>query len=86
VIWTGHTWHRSGGRTAPGRRIALHTGFSRPHIRPFEAYEPDEIERLVALDERLVRLISADLPYEFRGDGPDAHKLLALAMTTHAQT
>jgi ectoine hydroxylase-related dioxygenase (phytanoyl-CoA dioxygenase family) len=86
VMWTGHTWHRSGGRTAPGQRVALHTGFSRPHIRPFEAYTAEEIERLVAFDERFVRLVGADLPYEFSGTGPDADKLLALAMTTHAQT
>ncbi len=84
VIWTGHTWHRSGGRTAPGERVALHTGFSRPHIRPFEAYDSDEVSQLVAFDQRFVRLVGADLPYEFRGDGPDLDKLLALAATTQA--
>ena len=86
VIWTGHTWHRSGGRTAEGERVALHTGFSRPHIRPFEAYTPEEIERLVAIDERFVRLVGADLPYECTDDTPDVTKLLALAMTTQAQS
>ncbi len=85
VVWTGHTWHRSGGRTAPGQRVALHSAFSRPHIRAFEAYEPDEIERLVAFDERFTRLLAADLPYDFKGDSPDVNKLLAIAMTTQAQ-
>jgi ectoine hydroxylase-related dioxygenase (phytanoyl-CoA dioxygenase family) len=85
VLWSGHTWHRSGERTAPGRRVALHTGFSRPHIRTFEAYTPDEVERLVARDERFTRLVGADLPYGCREDSPDANKLLALAMTTQAQ-
>jgi ectoine hydroxylase-related dioxygenase (phytanoyl-CoA dioxygenase family) len=85
VVWTGHTWHRSGARTAPGQRVALHTGFSRPHIRAFEGYEPDEIERLVARDERFTRLLGADLPYDFRGDTPDVTKLLAIAATTQAQ-
>jgi ectoine hydroxylase-related dioxygenase (phytanoyl-CoA dioxygenase family) len=85
VLWTGHTWHRSGERTAPGRRVALHTGFSRPHIRAFEAYSPEEIERLVARDERFVRLVGADLPYDYRGSSPDVTKIVALAMTTQAQ-
>lgn len=85
VIWTGHTWHRSGGRSSPGRRVALHTAFSRPHIRPFEAYSPEEVERLVAYDARFTRLLGADLPYEYSGDTPELDKLLALASTTHAQ-
>lgn len=85
VVWTGHTWHRSGGRTAPGQRVALHSAFSRPHIRAFEAYSPEEIERLVAVDERLTRIVGADLPYDFTGDTPDVNKLLAIAMTTQAQ-
>jgi ectoine hydroxylase-related dioxygenase (phytanoyl-CoA dioxygenase family) len=85
VVWTGHTWHRSGGRTAPGQRVALHTGFSRPHIRAFEGYEPDEIDRLITRDERFRRLLGADLPYDFRGDTPDVTKLLAIAATTQAQ-
>jgi Phytanoyl-CoA dioxygenase (PhyH) len=85
VLWTGHTWHRSGARTAPGQRVALHTGFSRPHVRAFEAYTPEEIERLVALDARFTRLVGADLPYDSVADSPDAMKLLALAATTQAQ-
>ena len=85
VLWTGHTWHRSGERTAPGRRVALHTSFSRPHIRAFEAYDPDDIERLVAFDERFTRLLGADLPYDFRGDSPDVTKLIAIAVTTQSQ-
>jgi ectoine hydroxylase-related dioxygenase (phytanoyl-CoA dioxygenase family) len=85
VLWSGHTWHRSGARAVPGRRVALHTGFSRPHIRAFEAYRPDEIERLVALDERFTRLVGADLPYDCRDDSPELTKLLALAATTQAQ-
>lgn len=84
VVWTGHTWHRSGARRAPGCRIALHTGFSRPHIRAFEGYEPAEVERLIAFDERFRRLLGADLPYDFRGDTPDVDKLLAIAATTQA--
>ena len=84
VIWTGHTWHRSGARSVDGDRVALHTAFTRPHLRVFEAYEPDEIARLVARDERLVRLLGADLPYDYIGDSPDVMKILALAMTTHA--
>lgn len=85
VLWSGHTWHRSGERTTPGRRVALHTGFSRPHVRTFERYTPEETERLVARDERLVRLLGADLPYDSVDDSPDATKLLALAMTTQGQ-
>jgi len=85
VIWSGHTWHRSGARVVPGRRVALHTGFSRPHVRTFEAYRPDEIDRLVALDERFTRLLGADLPYDCRDDSPELEKLLALAATTQAQ-
>ena len=85
VLWSGHTWHRSGARTVPGTRVALHTGFSRPHIRAFEAYTPDEIEHLVAFDERFTRLVGADLPYDCREDSPDLTKLLALAATTQAQ-
>ncbi|MEX1006378.1 MAG: phytanoyl-CoA dioxygenase family protein [Acidimicrobiia bacterium] len=85
VLWTGHTWHRSGERTAPGRRIALHTSFSRPHIRAFEAYDPDDIERLIANDSRFTRLLGADLPYDFRGDTPDVAKLIAIAVTTQSQ-
>jgi hypothetical protein len=85
VIWSGHTWHSSGGRTAPGKRVALHTGFSRPHIRPFEAYSPDEVEPLVDYDQRFARLLGADLPYEYSGDSPELDKLLALASTTQTQ-
>jgi len=83
VIWTAHTWHRSGGRTVAGERVALHTGFVRPHLRVFEAYQPDEIERLVARDERFRRLVGADLPYDYT-DSPDAMKIIGLAMTTQA--
>ena len=82
VVWTGHTWHRSGGRTAPGMRVALHTACSRPHIRRFEAYTPEEIDRIVAVDPRLTRIVGADLPYDCTGDGPDVDKLFALAATT----
>jgi ectoine hydroxylase-related dioxygenase (phytanoyl-CoA dioxygenase family) len=85
VVWTGHTWHRSGARTLPGRRVALHTAFARPHLRVFEAYQPEETARLVALDERFTRLVGADLPYDCRADSPDLTKLLALAATTQAQ-
>jgi ectoine hydroxylase-related dioxygenase (phytanoyl-CoA dioxygenase family) len=85
VIWTGHTWHRSGGRSAAGTRVALHTGFSRPHLRVFEAYDQEVVDRLTAGDSRLVRLLGADLPYDYRGDSPDLMKLLALAATTQAQ-
>jgi ectoine hydroxylase-related dioxygenase (phytanoyl-CoA dioxygenase family) len=85
VLWSGHTWHRSGERTAPGHRVALHTSFSRPHVRAFEAYDPDDIERLIAFDERFTRLLGADLPYDFRGDTPDVAKLLAIALTTQSQ-
>jgi hypothetical protein len=85
VVWSGHTWHRSGGRTAPGERVALHTAFSRPHIRPFEAYSDVEIAHLVELDPRFARLTGSDLPYHYRGDTPDPAKLLGLAMTTQAQ-
>ena len=85
VVWSGHTWHRSGARHSPGQRVALHTSFSRPHIRTFEAYRPEEIEPLVARDERFVRLLGVDLPYDCVGDSPDAEKLLALALTTQAQ-
>jgi ectoine hydroxylase-related dioxygenase (phytanoyl-CoA dioxygenase family) len=84
VVWTGETWHRSGGRSAPGTRIALHTAFSRPHIRRFEAYTPSEIESMVAYDERLTRIVGADLPYDITGDSPDVDKLLALATTAHS--
>lgn len=85
VIWSGHTWHRSGARTVPGQRVALHTAFSRPHIRTFEAYSPDEVDRLVAFDDRFTRLLGADLPYDCRDDSPELTKLLALAATTQAQ-
>jgi Phytanoyl-CoA dioxygenase (PhyH) len=85
VLWSGHTWHRSGARAVPGTRVALHTGFSRPHIRAFEAYTPDEVERLVAFDDRFTRLLGADLPYDCRGDSPELTKLVALAATTQAQ-
>jgi len=85
VIWTGHTWHRSGGRDKAGQRVALHTGFARPHLRVFESYEPEVVERLTAKDQRFVRLLGADLPWEYQGDSPDLMKLLALAATTQAQ-
>jgi len=85
VIWTGHTWHRSGGRSAAGSRVALHTGFARPHVRVFEAYEPELVDRLTAKDPRLVRLLGADLPWEYNGDSPDLMKILALAADTQAQ-
>jgi ectoine hydroxylase-related dioxygenase (phytanoyl-CoA dioxygenase family) len=85
VIWTGHTWHRSGARTAPGERVALHTGFVRPHLRVFETYEPEVVERLCRIDERLVRLLGADLPFESLDESPDFMKILAIAMDTQAQ-
>lgn len=85
VIWTGHTWHRSGGRTAPGERVALHTAFSRAHIARFEHYTDEEAEQLVAFDERFTRLLGVDLPYGSLGDSPDITKILALAATTQAQ-
>ena len=85
VVWTGHTWHRSGARSVPGARVALHTAFSRPHVRVFEAYTPDEVQRLVAYDGRFTRLLGVDLPYDCTDDSPDPMKLLALAMTTQAQ-
>jgi ectoine hydroxylase-related dioxygenase (phytanoyl-CoA dioxygenase family) len=84
AVWTGNTWHRNGGRTAPGTRIALHTAFSRPHIRRFDAYTPEELEHMVAFDPRLERIAGADLPYDNVGDGPEAAKLRSLAVTTHS--
>jgi ectoine hydroxylase-related dioxygenase (phytanoyl-CoA dioxygenase family) len=84
VIWTGHTWHRSGGRTAPGDRVALHTAFARPHLKVFEAYRPDEVDRLVGRDERFRRLLGADLPFDY-DDMPDPMKILALAQDTQAR-
>ncbi len=84
VIWTGQTWHCNGARANPGARVALHTSFARPHIQPFEGYTAEEVEHLVAVDERMVRIVGADLPYHFMGDGPEAAKLLALAVTTQA--
>jgi ectoine hydroxylase-related dioxygenase (phytanoyl-CoA dioxygenase family) len=85
AVWTGHTWHSSGGRTAPGTRVALHTAFSRPHIRRFDAYSKEETDRIVAFDERLRRIVGADLPYDYDGDGPDHEKLRGLAATTQAR-
>lgn len=85
VVWSGHTWHGSGGRQVPGQRVALHTACSRPHVRTFESYTPEEVERLVALDDRFERLLGADLPYDSRADSPDPTKLLTLAMRTQAQ-
>ena len=70
ALWTGHTWHRSGGRTSPGTRVALHTAFSRPHIQRFEAYTPDELERMINYDDGVRSIVGADLPYDFIGDGP----------------
>jgi ectoine hydroxylase-related dioxygenase (phytanoyl-CoA dioxygenase family) len=84
VVWRGETWHRSGGRTEPGTRVALHTAFSRPHIRRFEAYTPEEIDRIVSYDARLTRIVGADLPYDITGDSPDVDKLLALAATARS--
>ncbi len=85
VLWSGHTWHRSGSRRSSGHRVALHTGFSRPHIRTFEAYRPEEAAPLVARDPRFVRLLGLDLPYDSVEDSPDPEKLYALALTTQAQ-
>jgi len=85
VIWVGNTWHRSGARTAPGRRIALHTAFSRPHLKVFEAYAPEDVARLVAFDKRFTRLLGADLPYDYTGETPDVNKIIAIAATTQAQ-
>jgi ectoine hydroxylase-related dioxygenase (phytanoyl-CoA dioxygenase family) len=83
VVWTGHTWHRSGARQTPGRRVALHTAFARPHLRVFESWSPDEIAELTARDPRLARLMGADLPWGFV-DSPDAAKIRATALTTQA--
>ncbi len=83
VVWTGHTWHRSGARTTPGQRVALHTAFARPHLRVFEAWSPDEVAQLTARDPRLIRLMGADLPWGFV-ESPDGEKIRATAQTTQA--
>jgi len=84
VIWSGHTWHRSGARAASGARIALHTAFARPHVRTFESYSPDEIATLATFDPRLPALVGDDSPFGYSGDGPDANKIIGLALRTQA--
>ncbi len=53
VLWSGHTWHRSGERTVPGRRVALHTELLPPAhpgfrgVRPPRHGAPDRVRRAV---------------------------------------
>ena len=70
----------------PGERVALHTGFSRPHLRTFEAYTPDERERLIAYDERFTRLVGADLPYGSARIHPISRSSSRSRATTQAQS
>ncbi|MEZ5938564.1 MAG: phytanoyl-CoA dioxygenase family protein [Hyphomonadaceae bacterium] len=72
IIWHGNTWHGSFPRTIPGLRINLSTYFCREFIQPQENYRTTVPEGFLDPDkeERLARLLGADLAYGWTDEGP----------------
>lgn len=71
VIWHGNTWHGSFPRKTPGLRVNLATYFCREYMIPQEDYRrtvPGDF--LQDGDERLARLLGADLVHGWTDGGP----------------
>ena len=70
IVWHGNTWHGSFPRKKPGLRVNLATYFCREYVQPQEAYRyngPDDY--LQPGDERLARLLGADLVHNWKDEG-----------------
>lgn len=75
VIWHGNTWHGSFPRKRPGLRINLSNYYCREYVAPQEDYRnavPDGFLE-PGKDDRLARLLGADLAYGWREEGPLKH-------------
>ncbi|MBX3484129.1 phytanoyl-CoA dioxygenase family protein [Phenylobacterium sp.] len=72
VIWHGNTWHGSFPRKNPGLRINLSNYFCREYIQPQENYRYTVPEGFLepGQDDRLARLLGADLAYGWTDEGP----------------
>ena len=73
IIWHGNTWHGSFPRKTPGLRVNLSNYFCREYLTPQEAYRgniPDGF--LGEGDDRMARLLGADLIHGWKEEGPSA--------------
>jgi hypothetical protein len=70
IVWHGNTWHGSFPRKKPGLRVNLATYFCREYLQTQEAYRYNVPEGyLQPGDERLARLLGADLVHNWRDEG-----------------
>ncbi len=87
VVWHGNTWHGSFPRKKPGLRVNLATYFCREYVQTQEAYRynvPDGY--LGPGDERLARLLGADLAHNWKDEGAgkkfaDRHREISRSRT-----
>jgi ectoine hydroxylase-related dioxygenase (phytanoyl-CoA dioxygenase family) len=72
IVWHGNTWHGSFPRKVPGLRINLSCYFCREYIQPQEDYRRNVPEGYLRGpdDERLARLLGADLIHGWTDEGP----------------
>jgi ectoine hydroxylase-related dioxygenase (phytanoyl-CoA dioxygenase family) len=72
VVWHGNTWHGSFPRKRPGLRVNLSNYFCREYMAPQEDYRNTVPEGFLepGRDDRLARLLGADLAYGWKDEGP----------------
>ncbi|HEY2706548.1 MAG TPA: phytanoyl-CoA dioxygenase family protein [Caulobacteraceae bacterium] len=73
IVWHGATWHGSFPRKTPGLRVNLSCYFCREFIQPQEDYAHNLPEGYLdgVNDERLARLLGAELAHGWTDDGPE---------------
>jgi ectoine hydroxylase-related dioxygenase (phytanoyl-CoA dioxygenase family) len=72
IVWHGNTWHGSFPRTVPGLRMNLSAYYCREFLQPQEDYRRTVPEGYLAPtgEDRLARLLGADLAYGWTDEGP----------------
>jgi ectoine hydroxylase-related dioxygenase (phytanoyl-CoA dioxygenase family) len=74
IVWHGNTWHGSFPRTKPGLRVNLSNFYCREYIQPQEDYRNTvPADFLEQGDDRLARLLGADLVHGWTEEGPLKH-------------
>jgi hypothetical protein len=71
IVWHGNTWHGSFPRKQPGLRVNLSNYYCREYLTPQEAYRGNVPEGFLKEgDERMARLLGADLIHGWKDEGP----------------
>jgi len=76
VLWHGNTWHGSYPKKTPGLRIGLASIYSRKYLlTPEPIREHITQEMLDRNPPRFAALMGVDIPFGWRGEGPDLGKV-----------